>query len=59
MQAKAVKEHITKLKQENTDLNKRRLNEGAGFRSEIKLLKERLHRMERQLCYLTIRKLEE
>ena len=35
---------LDRLKEENNQLNKRRITEGSGFRSEIKLLREQLHR---------------
>ena len=54
-----MKEMVERLKEENNQLNKRRLTEGSGFRSEVKLLKDQLHRTQRQLCYLTLRKSEE
>ena len=59
MQSKAITGQMVKLRQQNADLNKRRLNEGSGFRSEIQILKDQLERTQRQLCYLTVRKLEE
>lgn len=57
-QTKGFLEHIERLREENKRLNQRRLTEGAGFRSEIKLLRDELQRTQRQLCFLTIRKLE-
>jgi hypothetical protein len=58
-QTKSMKEIIERLKEENNQLNKRRLTEGSGFRTEIKLLQDQLHRTQRQLCFLTLRKSEE
>ena len=46
------------FRKQTEQLNKRRLNEGAGFRSEISLLRDELQRTQKQLCFLTLRKLE-
>lgn len=57
-QTKSMKEMMERLKEENNQLNKRRLIEGSGFRNEVKLLKDQLDRTQRQLCFLTLRKCE-
>ncbi len=54
-----MKEQVDKLREQNDQLNKRRQIEGAGFRNEIKILRDQLQRTQRQLCFLTVRKLEE
>lgn len=51
-----MRDQLEKLREENNQLNKRRLNEGAGFRSEIRLLREQLQRTQRQLCFLSVKK---
>ena len=56
---KAMREQSENLRKETNQLNKRRLNEGAGYRSEISLLRDELQRTQKQLCFLTIRKLDE
>lgn len=53
-----MKEMVERLKEENNQLNKRRLLESSGFRAEVKLLKDQLDRTQRQLCFLTLRKCE-
>ena len=59
VQTKGMKEQVDKLREQNDQLNKRRQIEGAGFRNEIKILRDQLQRTQRQLCFLTVRKLEE
>jgi len=59
VQMKAMREQSENLRKETNQLNKRRLNEGAGYRSEISLLRDELQRTQKQLCFLTIRKLDE
>lgn len=54
-----MKDTLDRLKEENNQLNKRRLNEGSGFRTEIKLLRDQLHRTQRQLCFLTMKKFDD
>ena len=59
VQTKGMKEQVDKLREQNDQLNKRRQIEGAGFRNEIKILRDQLQKTQRQLCFLTVRKLEE
>lgn len=59
VQTKGMREQVDKLREQNDQLNKRRQIEGAGFRNEIKILRDQLQRTQRQLCFLTVRKLEE
>jgi len=58
VQIKTLKEQMEVFRKQTEQLNKRRLNEGAGFRSEISLLRDELQRTQKQLCFLTLRKLE-